>query len=60
MSHDKLLEKEGHVYCPICGRVIAATNLEDAEGAGFEGFIFVHDGIPHSDSDMRALEMGIQ
>jgi len=48
------------LYCPICGRTILANNIEEVESGEHEGFIFVHDDIPHTDTDIDALNTGVQ
>ena len=52
--------KEGHIYCPICQRVIVAVNVEDVENGDDDGYLFVHDDIVHTDSDLEALHAGVQ
>jgi hypothetical protein len=51
--------KEYEEYCPICERVITASNIEEAESGEHDGYIFVHDDIIHSDDDLDALSYGI-
>ncbi len=43
------------MYCPICSRVIVASNMEEVKTGEHDGYIFVHDDIVHSDSDLEAL-----
>ena len=50
---------DSEMYCPICGRTIVASNIEEVESGEHDGFLFVHDDIDHSDSDMQALEARI-
>ena len=45
------------MYCPVCGREIEAETGVDESGEVWR--IFVHDEIDHTDSDMLALEAGI-
>ena len=52
--------KEGEIYCPICQRVIIASNIEDVESGEHDGYLFVHDDIVHDDDDIDALENGVQ
>ncbi len=52
--------KEGEIYCPICQRVIIASNIEDVENGNDDGYVFVHDDIVHTDSDLNALHRGLQ
>lgn len=49
-----------NVYCPICERLIEPENMSEVAGGVHEGFIYVHINKPHSDSDIEALENGIQ
>ena len=51
--------KEGEIYCPICG-VIVAENIEEVESGEHDGYLFVHDDIVHDDDDIDALENGVQ
>jgi len=46
-------------YCPICGRVIEAQNKEYVENGADDGYLFVHDDVVHSDSDIEALNNGV-
>jgi hypothetical protein len=50
---------EHEIYCPICQRVIIASNVEEVRSGEHEGFVFVHDDIEHNDSDIDALSAGI-
>ena len=52
--------KEGEIYCPICQRVIIASNIDDVENGNDDGYLFVHDDIVHDDDDIDALENGVQ
>ena len=47
------------IYCPICGRNLYATNRVEVEAGEDDSFIFIHDEIPHDDSDIQALGYGI-
>lgn len=51
---------ESEIYCPICQRVIAADNIEEVESGEHNGYIFVHDDVPHKNSDIDALKEEIQ
>jgi uncharacterized Zn finger protein (UPF0148 family) len=51
---------EGEIYCPICGRHITASNIEEVESGEHEGFIFIHKDIPHTETDIDALNTGVQ
>ena len=48
------------VYCPVCGRHLVAINPAEVERGEDDGYIYVHDGVPHTDCDMEALERGLQ
>ena len=52
--------KEGYVYCPICGKMLEAVNIEDVENGDDDGYLFVHDDIVHDDTDLEALHAGLQ
>jgi len=47
-------------YCPICGRIIIADNISEVESSEHAGYLFVHDDIVHTESDMYALWRGLQ
>lgn len=40
-------------YCPVCGRDIVPELC-------FESLLWVHDDIVHADSDIAAMDNGIQ
>ena len=46
-------------YCPICQRVIVASNIEEVTDNEHDGYIFIHDELPHGDDDIEALSWGI-
>jgi hypothetical protein len=50
------------MYCPICGCDVRKAPLSDVVPNGAEdAFIFIHDTEKeHTDSDLEALEYGIQ
>jgi len=48
------------IYCPICGRVIYASNEREVWTGEHGGYLFIHDEVPHTNEDMEALEGGIQ
>ena len=52
--------KEGYVYCPVCGKMLEAVNIEDVENGDDDGYLFVHDDIVHTDSDLDALNTVLQ
>lgn len=47
------------IYCPVCQRTITAENVDDVKSGLHIDRVFVHDDIKHSDSDMEALDSGI-
>ena len=55
MSND-----DSSIYCPVCGRTIIASNLEEVNSGEHDGYLFVHDDIAHTDDDLKALERGVQ
>ena len=48
------------IYCPVCGRWILADNVDEIESGENDYRIFVHDDVPHNESDMDALSAGLQ
>ncbi len=36
-------------YCPFCQRYIEASNEKDVDSGEHDGYIFVHDAVPHDD-----------
>ncbi len=36
-------------YCPFCQRDIEASNIDEVESGEHEGYIFVHDDVPHDE-----------
>lgn len=36
-------------YCPFCQRYIEPSNTEEVEGGEHDGFIYVHDDVPHDE-----------
>lgn len=50
---------ETEQYCPICSRTITADNINEVESGEHDGYIFIHDDVPHSDSDVEALSTSI-
>jgi len=51
--------RDDSIYCPICQRVIFASNAEEVEEGDHESYVFVHDDVIHNESDMVALEKGL-
>jgi len=47
------------IYCPICGRILTASNLNEVDNKEHGGYLFVHDELVHTDCDIEALERGI-
>lgn len=47
------------IYWPVCQRVIYAENVEEVKSGEHDGFLYVHDDVPHDDDDLEALENGI-
>ena len=57
-----LAERDDVIYCPVCGRDIFASNVDEVEELGFEavkGYVFVHDEIEHTRDEVEALRYGI-
>ena len=52
--------KESVIYCPVCGKNISASNIEEVERGEHVGYIFIHDRIDHEESDIDALQNGVQ
>jgi hypothetical protein len=48
------------LYCPVCGRDITPSNIDEFESGEHDGLIYVHDEIDHGDEDLTALEVGVQ
>lgn len=46
--------EDNQIYCPVCERVITAE-AKTHDG----GYVFVHDEVVHSDSDVEALDYGV-
>jgi hypothetical protein len=40
--------------------MLEAVNIEDVENGDDDGYLFVHDEIVHTDSDLDALNTGLQ
>ena len=53
-----MLDESQH-YCPICKRIIVASNIEEVKNGEHDGYLFVHDEGIHTDSDIEALSYGI-
>ena len=63
MSKVKLVgydDVEVSIYCPICQRYITASNVSQVRNGEHDGFIYVHDDMPHDDTDIEAINNGIQ
>lgn len=48
------------IYCPVCGRMIYASNFWEVAIGEHDGYVFVYDDIAHTDDDLKALERGVQ
>jgi len=48
------------VYCPVCGRYIDPSNVEEVRDGEHDGFLFVHDDVIHTEDDLEALRRGLQ
>jgi len=48
------------MYCPICGKVLTADNLEDVIKKKSDKYFYVHDPIPHTRNDVYALSLMLQ
>ena len=51
---------EADEYCPVCQKTIHPSNMKEVYSGEHDGFIYVHDEIPHTDSDMQALGVKLQ
>lgn len=47
------------MYCPVCQKEIEPENQEEYDQGIDDGLIYVHDDIIHEDSDIEALDNGI-
>ena len=54
------IEEKASIYCPVCGKTLLPANAEDVISGANDGFVFVHDDVHHSDSDIEALGSPIQ
>ena len=43
------MKNETKQYCHYCQREIEAANIEEVENGEHDGYIFVHDPVPHDD-----------
>lgn len=48
------------IYCPVCGKWLTAENPLEVLLGMDDGYIYVHDDIPHTDDDLEALDRGVQ
>ena len=53
-------DTETQKYCPVCERHIKASNINEVNSGEHDGYLFVHDDIPHSDDELAALSAEIQ
>lgn len=51
--------KEGTLYCPICGRNIAAANLSEVQNGKQVTYLYYHDALLHTNEDLVAMSSGI-
>ena len=51
--------KDSEKYCPICNKILIASNVEDVKNGLHDGYIFIHDNKLHEESDIEALQNGI-
>jgi hypothetical protein len=42
-------------YCPICRKILTASNMEEVENLEHDGYLFKHDELPHTENDIDAL-----
>jgi hypothetical protein len=47
------------VYCPICQRVVEAINAAEVMSGLEDAYVYIHDNLDHTMSDVEALSMGI-
>lgn len=47
------------IYCPICAREIHPENSREVEDGEHGAYVYVHDPVPHDDSDIEALDSGV-
>ena len=52
-------ERDDVVYCPICGRNIFASNVDEVKTGGHNHYVFIHDEIAHTRDEVAALQYGI-
>lgn len=48
------------IYCPVCGCDIKASMEDGDSESEYDGYIFVHKDVVHSESDLEALIVGVQ
>lgn len=48
------------IYCPVCARNIEPSNVDEVESGAHHSFVYVHDDVEHDDSDIEALNTGVQ
>ena len=54
-----MMNRNGIIYCPICKKEIEADNLKEVDSGEHDGYLFVHEDIPHADDDIDTLAHGI-
>lgn len=41
----------GSHYCSYCKRVIVASNIEEYKSGEHDGYLYIHDDVPHPDTE---------
>ena len=59
LPDDPVYDESRAEYCPICGRTIVPIREFDMRDFDY-AYIFVHDDIVHTDSDLDAFDNGVQ
>lgn len=59
LIENQIAVREPELYCPICQRVIIASNIDEVQSGEHDGYVFVHDDVEHSMDEMKALSCGI-
>lgn len=47
------------MYCPVCECDLEPVNQPEVDNGEHDGLIYIHKDKPHYDSDIEALEYGI-
>jgi len=48
-----------YIYCPVCECDLEPVNQPEVDNGEHDGLIYIHKDKPHYDSDIEALEHGI-